>query len=198
MRTWQRRIGLAIVGAGLVVLAGVGIAGASIPSASGVFYGCVKGPSSADPGELIVKDDEGTGNITCGSDATKIEWNQTGPQGPAGATGPSTAGPGGLDIIIVTGNVSPSNPNAECGSDLGYDEVNGATTCQLIVYCPPDHPYVLSGGYNTGDQNLGEAEMWDSGVGTTDSNGQPNSWEYQETVESGLTPGAKTVTICSQ
>ena len=61
----------------------------SIPSADGIFYGCVKGPDTDDPGALIVKDDDGTGSVMCGSAATKIWWNQTGPTGPTGATGPT-------------------------------------------------------------------------------------------------------------
>jgi hypothetical protein len=64
--------------AGALSLAGFGIASASIPSANGTFYGCVKGATSTDPGALIVKDDGGTGDITCGTGATKITWSQGG------------------------------------------------------------------------------------------------------------------------
>lgn len=76
-RNWL--IGCLVAVIGVLV---VGIGWASIPDAGGVFHGCVK----AD-GTLVVKDDHGTGDITCGPLATKITWGQAGPQGPTGPSG---------------------------------------------------------------------------------------------------------------
>ena len=74
---------------------------ASIPSGSGIFYGCVK----AD-GTLIVKDDNGTGDITCGAQATKIQWNQTGPQGPQGPAGPGGGTVLANELVISQGSLN--------------------------------------------------------------------------------------------
>jgi hypothetical protein len=81
---------IAVLAVGLVL---VGTAAwATIPDANGVIHGCYRtsGPPNS-RGALRVIDIEA--GQTCGSGEVALSWNQTGPQGPAGATGP--AGPQG-------------------------------------------------------------------------------------------------------
>lgn len=81
-----------------------------------------------------------TGNVLYGPksggtwppDGTSLVGD-TGPAGPAGPAGSSTAGPGGLDVEIVSGNSQSESPGGTA------DGVATAT-------CPADHPYLLSGG----------------------------------------------------
>jgi hypothetical protein len=113
--------GAAILAAGL----GGGVAfGAvqSVPDSGGTIHGCYK-PSGYATGALMVIDTDA--GQSCPSDTTAINWNQTGPSGPAG---PSTAGPSGLDVTTVFNQV-------------GY---NGET--QQKALCPSSHPYALGGG----------------------------------------------------
>lgn len=129
----RMRAALIAVTATALAALGAGIAGASIPSSSGIFYGCVKGSSASDPGELIVKDDGGTGNITCGSGATKIQWNQTGPQGPTGATGTTgPQGPAGPQATAVTVTQDVTFPGAAAGSLTEIETVDCPSGLQAI------------------------------------------------------------------
>lgn len=71
MRT-GKRVAVVIASVAIVIGAGGGIALASIPDSNGVLHGCVKGSTASVPGDLIIKDDGGTGDITCGTGATKV------------------------------------------------------------------------------------------------------------------------------
>jgi len=82
----------------------------------------------------------------------------TGPQGPAG---PSTAGPDGLNIVMVQSDANN----------------NGRAT----AYCPADHPYVVSGGgsnFNTGLSESIPIFGNGNGFGQEDST-SGNGWQVQ-------------------
>src|SRR5258707_12761650 len=89
------KIGILIGITALVLTAGGAIAYASIPAPNGTIDGCYKTSGPAQ-GALIIIDS----TATCPSGTAALNWNQTGPQGPAG---PSTAGPGGLGVGGVSG-----------------------------------------------------------------------------------------------
>lgn len=129
-----RKIGIGILATGALVLsAGAGVASASptspnsIPSSSGTFYGCVKPTTDTVPGALIVKDDGGTGSISCGASDTEIQWSQG-----------STAGSSGLDVTQVS-NTASGNP------------------ASAVATCPTDHPFVLGGGGSANSGVSGDA-----------------------------------------
>jgi hypothetical protein len=70
---------------GAVLLMAVGaVAYASIPGPDGVIHACYKNSNPAQ-GALIAIDSA----ASCPSGYTALNWNQTGPQGPAGADGVS-------------------------------------------------------------------------------------------------------------
>jgi len=77
-----------VLAAGLLLaaaaLVGAVIAQASIPGADGVIHGCYKNSNPAQ-GALITIDSA----ASCPSGYTALNWNQTGPQGPAGTNGVS-------------------------------------------------------------------------------------------------------------
>lgn len=132
----------------------------SIPSASGIFYGCVKGPDTENPGALIVKDDDGTGEVTCGSAATEIWWSQTGPTGPAGATGP-TGATGATGADGATGPTGPEgpvfSPTFQVVSAVVSTIVNYTTG--IAVLDAPDGTVAISGGI-TPDGQFGAWAAW--------------------------------------
>jgi hypothetical protein len=122
---------------------------------SGVIHGCWT-KAELNGSHVFVLQDAGT---TCPRGTTAISWNQagaqgpagpvgpagaagptgatglTGPQGPAGPTGatgpagPSTAGPGGLDVTVVT------DTQGNIGIDYDF----------AAAECPASAPYVLGG-----------------------------------------------------
>jgi hypothetical protein len=116
--TKNRRLprGLALVGIGVVVASGGAFAGFGIASAAGstTFYACVTNASGA---VRIV-----TAGTTCASSEHKVNWNQTGPQGPAGHDAvspvPNQLVVGTLWVDGLTG------PNADGSLDLrSFSEV---------------------------------------------------------------------------
>ena len=133
------RRALVISGAAVVILAGGATAAyASIPDGNGVIHGCYLKSN----GNLKVID---SATQTCKSDEKALNWNQTGP------AEPSTAGPTGLDVVIVDGPASDRS----------------------VAYCPADHPYVLGGGYSTYNYEV----IASLPVGSEGSSG--NGWEVQ-------------------
>lgn len=110
-----RRWLLVAAGAVLLLIAGGGIAYASIPGPDGTINGCYK----TSTGVLSVIDS----SSTCPSGSTSLNWNQTGPQGPAG---PSTGGSAGLDLQIIRSV--------------------GASGVAATATCPADHPFLYGGG----------------------------------------------------
>lgn len=158
----MKRIVAVIALAALLIVGVISDAFASIPDGNGVFYGCVK----AD-GTLTVKDDGGTGDITCGAQATKITWNQTGPVGPVGPTGPQgiqgEQGPAGylsatgVTVTTHSYSVAPGSwfdftltcPGSDGTNRLavngGFDASAGGTTSSTIV--PGSHPTASGDGW---------------------------------------------------
>jgi hypothetical protein len=84
----RRKLAVLAVAIGLVGVGAVA-AWASIPGPDGVIHGCYK-PST---GAVTVIDS----SASCGSGLTALNWNQTGPQGPAGSPGVS-----GYEIVSQT------------------------------------------------------------------------------------------------
>jgi hypothetical protein len=164
----MRRV-LALTGAAALVLAGAGTALASIPDGSGVIHGCysVKG------GALSVID---SATKTCPRGTTALDWSQTGPQGPQGpqgSPGPSTAGPSGLNVIIVRGQSALGGLGAQ-------------------VLCPADHPYALGGGGASSYSPLMATGPVADDAGTT-----PIGWSASQ--EFGSTAAAVSVyAICAK
>jgi hypothetical protein len=75
MKRWAIPIAVVLVAVGATV------AVAAIPDANGVIHGC----RDTRTGALRVIDSEA--GQTCGSKEAALNWNQTGPQGPAGVSG---------------------------------------------------------------------------------------------------------------
>jgi hypothetical protein len=89
-------------------LASTGIVIATIPSPSGVIYGCYTKSTAA-----IRVIDSAVDN--CKQNETQLTWNQTGPQGPAGPAGP--AGPvGATGPTGPQGLVGPIGPTGATGA----------------------------------------------------------------------------------
>jgi hypothetical protein len=93
---------LIVIGLALTLLgAGAGVAYASIPAPDGVIHGCYK----TSTGMLIAIDS----SASCPSGYTALNWNQTGPQGPAGS-------PGLSGIHVVTLVNAPQYGELDCPS----------------------------------------------------------------------------------
>ena len=179
-----------IAAGGLVVLLagglGAGIASAAIPDSGGVIHACYQSPPPQHGANLQVID---TGNGgSCGGGMVALTWNQTGPQGPAGSTGPSTAGSSGLDTGVYTGG----------GSAFGYGN--------NLAVCPVDHPFALGGGVDAGGTSGVAVTQNEPGLfnrstgavilGSTGNGGAVNSW-WTQTVNGGDNGGMAYV-ICSK
>ena len=145
------RIGRKIVIAGataLVLTAGASAATAAVMSSgpvdsAGVIHGCWTN-AELNGSHAFVLQDAGS---SCPKGTTAISWNEQGPEGPAGPTGaagspgptgpagPSgpagstTAGPGGLNVTVVTD-----------GDSLIGEDYDFAT-----AECPASAPYVVGG-----------------------------------------------------
>lgn len=99
-RRHMRRAACAI--ATVVVVAGVGIAYASVPGSDGVIHGCY----ATKGGTLRLVD---SATPTCGKGELAIQWNQTGPQGQPGTDG--TDGTNGIDGTNgAPGQTGPQGP----------------------------------------------------------------------------------------
>lgn len=95
---------LAIAVAALTLAAGVGIATGTIPASSRVIHGCYQTRAGILPrrqGALRVIDI--ANGQSCGRHETALNWNQTGPQGPAGPQGAK-------GDIGATGSAGPQGP----------------------------------------------------------------------------------------
>jgi len=143
----RRRIVIAGVTA-LVLTAGASAATAAVMSSgpvdsSGVIHGCWTNAELNGSHAFVLQD----AGASCPRGTTAISWNMQGPTGPAGAegpagatgpagpagpsgpAGPTTAGPGGLNVTVVT----------DGDSYIGVDyDFAGAE-------CPASAPYVLGG-----------------------------------------------------
>lgn len=138
-----------IVLAALLALAiGVPTALASIPDPSGVIHACHKTAVAAHGSPLQVIDSNAGGSCAVGY--TELTWNQLGPTGPAGATGAIGAtGPAG-----ATGATGAAGPSTAGPSGLGVTVVTTSGSGHATAVCPDAEPYVIGGGVedNTGGQ----------------------------------------------
>jgi hypothetical protein len=103
-RRWLLRGGEAAIGGTALAVSGAGLAGA-LSSDGGKIHGCVVSTS----GYVRIVG----ANDTCKKGETPIDWNITGPTGPAGPTG--SAGPVGS--TGSTGPAGPSGPEGPAGSN---------------------------------------------------------------------------------
>ena len=80
---------MGLVGLGVGLLAGGGLAYSAIPGEDGLIHGCYENTTGA---LRVIDSDQGG---VCRGGETALDWNQTGPAGPAGPAGPQgAAGPG--------------------------------------------------------------------------------------------------------
>jgi len=141
-RTWR----LAAVAAAAGILS-AGIAYAAIPDSNGVIHGCY-----AKNGALSVVDSA----AKCPSGTTALNWNQTGPQGLPGATGP-TGPQGPTGATGPQGSTGPQGPPGPSGIS-GYQVIskqeivnnpncNPGTGCYFpfLLECPVGKVAVSSG-----------------------------------------------------
>ena len=115
----------------------VAIVQAAIPDPSGVIHACYRAN-----GNLRLVD-----KSSCTSGETALTWNQTGPQGPAGAPGPAgTPGPQG-----ATGPQGQPGTPGPAGV-AGYEIINTHETLPLngsieVTATCPAGKRVIAGGY---------------------------------------------------
>jgi collagen triple helix repeat protein len=119
IRVTRRTVALVVVAAALVTLGGVGyaaIANAYTDSA-GMYHGCVNATNGIL--RVVVPTD------VCKSNENAITWNEQGPQGDTGATGPQG----------LTGNTGPTGATGPQGvkGDTGATGVTGATGPQGLT-----------------------------------------------------------------
>lgn len=113
----MRKLAAALAGVLAIGVAGVAVAG--IPGSDGVIHGCYK--NSGD-NRLVVVDSE----ASCPSGYSSLNWNQTGPAGPAGADGaPGAQGPAGEQ-----GPQGEPGPAGESGATRPY-RMNVARNVQV-------------------------------------------------------------------
>jgi hypothetical protein len=110
-------------------------AGLAIPDAGGVIHGCYD-----KSGALRVID---SATASCSTKETALNWNQTGPQGPAGPIG--ATGPAG-----ATGAQGPAGPQGPPGVS-GYEVISNSGAILVVATCSPGKQ-VLGGG---GDVQIG-------------------------------------------
>jgi hypothetical protein len=129
-----------VVSLAIVVVAAVQ---AAIPDPSGAIHACYRSN-----GNLRLVDKSG-----CTSSETALTWNQTGPQGPAGAPGPQGApGPAG-----PPGPQGATEPQGQPGTTnpagvAGYEIINTRETLPLsgsieVTAACPTGKRVIAGGY---------------------------------------------------
>jgi Collagen triple helix repeat (20 copies) len=219
-----------IAGATALVLAAGGgaayAASASIPDSAGVIHGCYKPTGNGSVSQLGVIDTALPGG-TCPKGQTALSWNQAGPQGPAGATGP--AGPpgpqGATGAAGATGPQGPAGPAGATGPQgpAGQQGAPGPSTAgpgglavtvapyysgpinvlggtQVEIPCPNSAPYVLYGQGHTDESNL-FGQPWDvtthSALSGPEVSGDVYGWEV--IVPSGGGQGAVSgFAVCSQ
>jgi len=148
---WQRRLVAVLVGI-VALLAVGGVAFATIPGSGGVVSGCY----SKKDGTLRVID---ASTAQCKIGEATLNWNQTGPQGPMGDTGP--AGPQGPqgDTGLAgpqgpQGGNGPTGPQGPPGPSMSFVHVIGDQipvpqyeTISIQVDCP-DGMVIVGGGFD--------------------------------------------------
>jgi hypothetical protein len=179
---WERRRpSAALVVASVALVAALsGVAYATIPSSSGVIYGCYH----KNTGQLRVIDPSAGGH--CLRNWLPLQWSQTGPQGPAGPTGNTGA----------TGPTGAQGPPGPPGTAAGFD----STTVQTKKFPFPENwavvadvslpkgDYYVSGETafdNNGYENVTECELWATNSLPTTGAGTPFGGLAQMTVFNG-------------
>jgi len=96
----SRRARVSVLVVVAVMLAAGGMAYASIPGPDGVIHGCY----NTNKGDLRVLDPSSSKKdlSSCGKDETPLDWNQTGPAGAKGPTGPSDGWDGQASGTVPT------------------------------------------------------------------------------------------------
>jgi hypothetical protein len=126
----KRTRALALVAAGACLgAAGLGVAQATIPDPGGVFHGCAL-KSGRKVGLLRVIDtDQGQ---ACKPTENAVQWNQTGPPGPSGVVGVSTAQTGSVAAGGYTFEVAC--PGGATPIAAGWHTVSGPSATLLDSY----------------------------------------------------------------
>jgi hypothetical protein len=167
----NRTAKIIMAGITAVALAGGGTALAatdSIPDSSGVIHACYKANANGNTSPLGVID-TALPKGQCPSNQTELDWNQAGPQGPAGPPGQGTS------FYVVKVGAPPSSIGLPPGDDAAQP-----------VFCNTgDH--AVSGGGSAADQA-------DSGLITinesypSDSGATDNAWttDIRNTSTSGI------------
>jgi hypothetical protein len=105
-------VGVAALGAALLLLTAGGVAYATIPDAGGVIHGCYKNSNGA---LRVIDTDTGA---HCSGAESALDWNQSGP-GPAASTFTTTVSAGDVTLatldngITVTGICSAGSGNVQ-------------------------------------------------------------------------------------
>jgi len=156
----MRKKTMAIIGAATIgILAVTGVAYASIPGPDGVIHACRKNTD----GTLRAIDSA----ATCPSGWTALNWNQTGPQGPAGVSG--------HEVVTVAVNV-PAHENG-----------------QASAFCPAGK-VVTGGGYHLSSPPAGlNTKVW---VSWPFANGTTWEWDVVVTNDNDFTDGVTAYAIC--
>jgi hypothetical protein len=131
----RTRRGMLIAAASIAVLAiAAGVAYATIPDASGVIHGCYAKIN----GQLRVINTDAGGKCVGGE--MPLNWNQTGPQGPAGQNGTADA----FGLISAAGTVNPASKNV---SDANVTHPQTGVYCigGLVVDGQPYSPKIAIG-----------------------------------------------------
>ncbi len=112
----MKRILLFIAAITVAVLGGAAIAYASIPGPDGVIHGCYK-TSNPGQGALIAIDSA----ASCPSGTAALNWNQAGPQGPAGISG----------YQVETCDLSGSGSTSLCNdtTNISGGQLSGTLSC---------------------------------------------------------------------
>jgi hypothetical protein len=139
----QRHIAALLGAVAIAVLSGgAGLAAASIPnSGTGVITGCYQMAY----GSLRVIDAQA--GATCNPSEKQLNWNQTGPQGPAGPTGPAGAqGPAGP--VGPAGPAGAQGPAGQVGPAGPQGPAGASGTDHVYSFSDQTDFFVLSGGSN--------------------------------------------------
>jgi hypothetical protein len=167
----NRTAKIIMAGITAAALAGGGTALAatdSIPDSSGVIHACYKPNANGGMSPLGVID-TALPKGQCPSNQAELDWNQAGPQGPAGPPGQGTSS------YVVTVPVSPSSIGVQPGDNLA----------ESVICNTGDH--AVGGGGSAADQA-------DSGLVTLDesypsnSGATDNAWttDIRNTATSGI------------
>lgn len=130
---------IALAAAAVTGILGAGAAGAAAYAATtssippNTLHGCITGTRRA----LEHVYASNTAGVICPSGEQRVIWPKGADSDPAAA--PVTAGPGGLDVTVVT------------------NQVNGDGQQFVYAVCPSDHPHAIGGGGTVANAPLQES-----------------------------------------